>query len=464
MTIIFVDISKLRAMLAKLHARLGDFWWYSLMLFCACRAADLLNAFVGLWLVPKYVDPSELGAVQPLTQFANFLAIPVAAFANTFRNELTRLSIGKEFGKLKTLMRGVFAATAVFLFLAIIVARFLLPAFLERIRIVEGSLGLVIIAASFVGAVAPIYSNALQALKKFKAQSLLSIVGAPVRLIAMLIAMPFRAITGYFVGQASVPVFNIAASVLSLRKELSVPAEPYWTRETVKKFSSYFAIFLSSGLVCGIYALVETMVLRQRLPDLDSAGFYMASRFSEISCFLSTTLTFTIFPIAAEMTARGECVRPLILKAWAATIGFSALVAFPFFIVGEPLLSILPHGELYACYWWVVPWQIAISTLVALNGIFITTEISAFRFGFLKWMIPFDIAYPTVMLIVTGHNYFTGIIPSSWSIFLDTHNIKSLDTMMWWMTTIMTLKIIVCSAIIIRMPKHWQPPTNQNTH
>ena len=57
-------------MLAKLHARLGDFWWYSLMLFCACRAADLLNAFVGLWLVPKYVDPSELGAVQPLTMFA----------------------------------------------------------------------------------------------------------------------------------------------------------------------------------------------------------------------------------------------------------------------------------------------------------------------------------------------------------------------------------------------------------
>ena len=23
-----------------LHAKLGDFWWYSLMLFCAMRAAD----------------------------------------------------------------------------------------------------------------------------------------------------------------------------------------------------------------------------------------------------------------------------------------------------------------------------------------------------------------------------------------------------------------------------------------
>jgi len=27
--------------LTKLHARLGDFWWYSLMLFFACRAADV---------------------------------------------------------------------------------------------------------------------------------------------------------------------------------------------------------------------------------------------------------------------------------------------------------------------------------------------------------------------------------------------------------------------------------------
>jgi hypothetical protein len=119
----------------KLHAKLGDFWWYSLMLFCACRAADVLNAFVGLWLVPKYVGPGELGAVMPLTNFANFLAIPVAAFANTFRNELTRLSIGREFGKLKSLMRGVFVATAVFLFIALVTAHFLLPAFLERIRI-----------------------------------------------------------------------------------------------------------------------------------------------------------------------------------------------------------------------------------------------------------------------------------------------------------------------------------------
>ena len=100
------------------------------MLFCAMRAADCLNVFVGLWLVPKYVEPSELGAVMPLTQLANFFAIPIAVFASTFRNELTTLAINRKFGQMKTLMRGVFTATAIFLFLAIVICRLVLPAYI----------------------------------------------------------------------------------------------------------------------------------------------------------------------------------------------------------------------------------------------------------------------------------------------------------------------------------------------
>ena len=91
------------------------------MIFCAWRAADFMNAIVGLWLVPKYINPVELGAVMPLTQFASFLVIPIAAFANTFRNEISRLSINREFGKLKTLMRGVFVGTVIFLLIVVII-------------------------------------------------------------------------------------------------------------------------------------------------------------------------------------------------------------------------------------------------------------------------------------------------------------------------------------------------------
>lgn len=414
------------------------------MLFCACRAADLLNAFVGLWLVPKYVDPSELGAVLPLTQFANLLAMPIVAFANTFRNELARLSICREFGKLKSLMRGVFVVTAVVLFLAIIIARVTLPMFLNRIRIVEGSLGLIIIATAFVGAVAPIYSNAVQVLQKFKAQSLISIVGAPIRLLAMLVTMPFRAISGYFIGQAAVPMFSIAASVVALRKELSVPAVPYWSRDTIQKFAKILTLFVIGGIVNSVDNLVESTVLRQRLPDLDSAGYYMATRFSDISNFLYSTLTFTIFPFTAALAAKGKDMRPMILKASAATIVFSTLIAIPFVFFGKHILAILPHGEQYMAYGWAIPWQIGISTLAALVGLYVTAEVSANRFSFLIWTGSIDLIYPALLLLVTGHGYLVGIIPASWTAFLTEHNIKSLDAMLWWMTGFYSIKTIGC--------------------
>ena len=447
----------MRVFLEKLHTRLGDFWWYSLMLFCACRAADLLNAFVGLWLVPKYVDPTELGAVMPLTQFANFLAIPVAAFANTFRNELTRLSINKEFGKLKTLMRGVFVATAIFLFLAIVVARFLLPAFLERIRIVEGSLGLVIIAASFVGAVAPIYTNALQALKKFKAQSILSIVGAPVRLIAMLIAMPFRAITGYFVGQAATPAFSIAASVVALRKELSVKAEPYWRKETVKKFSGLFAIFLLMAGSSGFYGLVESTIIRQRLPDLDSAGYYMATRFSEIATYLYGAMIFAFFPFAADLAKNRKEHAKLIFKSTGVNIAFCSAIALLFCFISKPILSFLPNGDHYSAYWWAIPWLIAIIGTASLHDFYTTAEIAAGRFGFLKWTLPLNLVYPVVLLLVTGHGYLSGLIPESWTSFLTAHNVYSLETMLWWMTAINAIRAVFC-IVAMSIPHNSKSP------
>jgi len=432
----------MKQILERLHARMGDFWWYSLMLFCACRAADCLNVFVGLWLVPKYIGQSELGAVTPLANFANFLALPAAAFANTFRNELTRLSVSREFGRLRTLMRGVFVATAVFLLAAIVVSRFLLPVFLERIRIVEGSLGLVIIAASFVSAVAPVYTNALQTLKKFREQSLINVVGAPVRLIAMLVAMPFRALSGYFVGQTASPAFSIAASVFSLRRELSVPPAPYWTRAVARRFATLFALFTVSGIGSGFCGLVEAMVLRQRLPDIDSAGHYMASRFAEIATFMYAALSYTIFPFAAELAKNGKSRMRLILKSSGANIAFCAALAVFFALLGKPILSILPGGDQYAAYWWAIPWLIAISAITSLYWLYSSAEIAAEHFGFMKWALPLEFAYPAALLLVTGHGYFDGIVPASWTQFLNAHNVKSLDTMLWWMTASATVRAV----------------------
>ena len=443
----------MKALLNRLHAKLGDFWWYSLMLFCAMRAADCLNVFVGLWLVPKYVGPSELGAVMPLTQFANFLAIPIAVFASTFRNELTSLAVKGKFGQLKTLMRGVFIATAIFLFLAIVICRFVLPAYLERIRVAEGSLGIVILISSFFGTVSPIYSNALQSLKKFKANSLISLIGAPVRLLTMIVTMPLRALTGYFVGQTAPSAFGIVGSVIALRKELSVPAEPYWNREIVRRFGHLILIFGIGAVAGGISSLVETTILRQRLPEMDSAAYYMVTRFSDIASFLASSLGFTLFPFSAELAAKGKDTRPLIVKASLAVFVTNAALAAFFWIFGERIISFLPHGREYAAFWWAIPWIIAITSINLFTSFYSTGEVAAFRFGYLKWMIPLTLAYPASLLFVTGYGYFTSYLPASWTNFLAAHNIVSLSAVLWWMTGIAVLKALCCALAMLRQKK-----------
>ena len=439
--------------LERIHAKLGDFWWYSLMLFCAMRAADCLNVFVGLWLVPKYVPPEELGAVMPLTSLANFFAIPIAVFASTFRNELTALAIDRKFGQMKTLMRGVFIATVVFLFLAIVICRFVLPAYLERIRVAEGSLAIVILISSFFATISPIYSNALQSLKKFKANSLVSLIGAPVRLLTMLVMMPFRALTGYFVGQTAPSAFSIVGSVIALRKELSVPAEPYWNHEIVRRFGRLFLIFGVSAVAGGITSLVESTVLRQRLPELDSAAYYMVTRFSDIAGFLATALVFTLFPYTAELAAKGKDTRPLIVKASLAVFVTNAALAAFFWLFGERIIALLPHGSEYAAFWWAIPWLIAIATINLSINFYWTAEVSAFRFKFMLWWLPLNFLYAAALLLVTGYGYFTAYLPPFWANFLASHNITSLSAILWWMAGLAILKAIGCVLAMLRQKK-----------
>lgn len=369
------------------------------MIFAAQRAADVLNVFVGLYLVPKYVDPAELGAVVPLTQFAAFLAAPAAVFATTFRQELTSLALSGAFGRLKTLLRSVFLATAVFFVLAIVISRFVLPLFLTKIRIVEGSLGFMILVASFIATVAPVYSNALQSLKKFPAISLIGILGAPVRLVTMILAMPFRAITGYFTGQAATPLFTIVSSVLALRRELAVKAEPYWTRPIVVRFARLFAIFGLSAIVVSLTSLVEATVLRERLPAADSAAYYLITRFSEFSTILAGTLMLTVYPYAAEISAGGRDVKPIVLKCMGASALFGGALALLFLPLGGCVLSLIPNAAPYVASAWAIPTMIVVMTLSQCSSFYTTAEIAAGRFRFMWWTLPLHALYAVILLL-----------------------------------------------------------------
>ena len=106
----------MRKLLDRLHSKLGDLWWYSLMIFVACRSGDVIQAFIGLWLVPKYVGTEELGAVLPLQQLSGLFAVPLAILATVFAKYVNTYATRGEYGKVKSFIRDVLlAACGVFL-------------------------------------------------------------------------------------------------------------------------------------------------------------------------------------------------------------------------------------------------------------------------------------------------------------------------------------------------------------
>lgn len=394
--------------LQRLFKGESGFWWNTLMVFCACRATDLINLFIGVWMVPHYILPDELGAVLPLATMAQVVAVPATAFTLIFMREVNLLAGRKEFGKLKTLLRGVFSVTALLLLVTILLVRLAMPLFMRKLRLEEGSLGLIIISSALITGVAPIYANTMQALKRFRALSLASLLGAVMRLVVMVVLVPFRALSGYLCAQNAPPLVNIGFAILSLRKELAVRAAEYWQRDVVRRLTFAFLAVLGCQLAGGWQILIEQTFIRERLCSMDSAAYYMITRFSEIAGYIACTFTVVMFPYTAEAAAAGRSTLPIFLRASAVTCLGGVFIALAFELCGARLIAILPHGADYATYVWSAKWFIIYAVFNSIALFHFNTEVSAARYRFVIWWIPFHLLCAGALLFFADR--FTSLI------------------------------------------------------
>ena len=190
--------------------------------------------------------------------------------------------------------------------------------------------------------------------------------------------------------------------------------------------------------------LVDATIIRQRLPEVESSAYYMVTRFSEITCFINGTLLAVMFPYTSELAEKGKSTKPLVVKAAIATLVFGAILAAAFAFGGEKLLSLLPNGREYSQFAWAIPCMVMMTTMLAMLSYHTNTEVSAGRFGFLKWWVPFHVVCPVFLLLITGHKYFIGIIPYQWTEFLNTYNFTSLQSLVAWL--LLTALVKLCIA------------------
>ena len=406
-----------------IHAKLGDLWWFTLLLFAAQRFGDAINMFVGLWLVPRYVPQAEIGAVLPLAQVVSVLGLPLGILAIPFMKFLDIYNSRGEAGKVKSLLRDVFIGTGILSLVVLLLAGLVLPFFFERMRVATGMLGVLVVLGSVLTAVATIFGNAVQGLKMYSTTVWFNLLGAPMRLVTMAVAMPFRALSGYFAGQCAAPAVSVGGSLWALRKRFgsTVKAKPYWRED--RKAILYYTIPIAIWTIVGtLTSALEALVIRHRLTDFESAGYYMITRFTDIASYLGGTFIIFLFPMVAGLSAMNSRSRRVLVHSLYGTIVGGLLVGVLLHIGGRSLLGLNalwnPFQPLAG-----MMFPICVLNVLMLSGsCFATYEMAQGRFGFFRYAVPLILFKSLFLYAVTGIGFFEGVLPGEWVDFVRTLN------------------------------------------
>jgi O-antigen/teichoic acid export membrane protein len=415
---------------------LKNFIKHAFVLFLALRAGDLVSITAGMWFVPRYVSPEDIGAVLPITSFATFLSLPIFALAMTVMKESACLSSNGERGKIKSLLKGTFLTTAAILVSTLAATALSMPIFLNKMRIDDSLAGFLVVASAFLGCCAPVWTDALQSLKRFTALAVIEVTGSVFRFATMVLIMPLKALAGFFAAQASLPAFRIVAGAFALRRDLAVPAEPYWNHASIQRLTQSFLAILAYQGVPLFVSMMEQSLLRSSLPAADSAGYYMITRFSDFLFYLTFPLLLVMFPYTATAAQRGESTAPYVVKCSAATMIAASAMAAVYTLFGTELLALMPNGDNYPTYARYMPYLTLITALTSCQTFFTNAEVSAGRFGFMKWFVPLHCAYAAALY--TGMKYGTA---------------DSLGRYIAWFAAIAIMRFIFSAIHLGRMAK-----------
>ena len=386
-------------MIRALRTRLGPVWGAALMLFLAQRFGDAINAFIGIWLVPRYIPQEELGAVLPLGQVAAFVAMPLSLLLTPYAKLLNVHAERGEPGKVKAMFRDASLLALAILLLTLAATPFFFPLVFRHFGIQNGNLALAIVLSAMLGTLSPVFTEALRALGRFGVVSAVSAAAAPLRLAVMWIALPFRGLTGYFVGQSAGPLLMSGAALFDfLRRHRAVRCAPY-LREDRRVFLAFAVPLAISALAGNLRGMAEMMPMAL-VPKIEAAAYYQLTRFTEIASYLGLSLVFVLFPVVSARHERGEDTRRLLLRTMGGSLllGLSCTAALA--LCGRTLFEEVGFLRPYAGQTGFLLPLGAIASIRVASACFTTHEMACSRFRFLRYTVPISLAEAAVLAIL----------------------------------------------------------------
>jgi hypothetical protein len=144
------------------------------------------------------------------------------------------------------------------------------------------------------------------------------------------------------------------------------------------------------------------MVIRQRLPTVDSAGYYYAVMLGNIPGYFTGAMLPFLWPILSDRFERGQKTEGLLMQSMlfnlvlgACFVGLFALIMPWFFTLPGPWH---PYG-IYAGF----VWQAAlIGTLKTAQTFYTAHEMACRRFTYMRYLVPMLLLESAVLVLLPG--------------------------------------------------------------
>ncbi len=411
----------MRHLVQSLRARLGELWWYTLLGFIVSRVGDAVNLYIGIYIVPKVLPADQLGAVMPLMSVGAFVGLPIAILLLPVGKFLSVFAARREYGKVKALL---FDSIYVNLVFAVVVLGWLAYAgggILERMHVTDRRILIPVAYFAVLSCLEPIISAAQRALKCFRSMLVAGLGGPYVRLAGMLLLLaPFGAF-GYLSAQMAMSLWGVGCALVALHLYLRKCGGRESYRADVRDMVAYSLPLLAMTFAARVQGPVESFVIRHRLPEEVSAGYYFSTMFGAIPGYFTGALVAFFWPIVSEKFEKGESTRKVLMQSmlFNLVVGGLALLAIALVV---PYVFRLPGPwqgyEEYSRY----VWQAGLITLLkSVQAIYMSHESACRRFVYVKYMVPLMLLEAAVLYGLPAWSQAAPYVPRSvWS-FVDAH-------------------------------------------
>ncbi len=449
-------ISGLKSIKRRVKERLGPLWWYAAVMFGVQRLGDLINIYIGLWLVPHWIPASQLGALLPLGQIGALLSLPLAVVLTPFLKFVNVFAARGEMGKVKALIQDVLAIVAVSSVGVAIYTYLVCPLVFDRLRVGGGGLGWLLCGLAITSALAPVLANALQSLRNFRVIAASGLIPPPIRLAALWLLLPTLGLVGFFSVQLLVVVVSIGIAAWGLRNVLSPSIKRESYHGHLREIGRFTLPILILTMASSIRSTCETVVIRHALPDMESAAYYLVSRFAEIPNSFWGAISMVFFPLISERHEQGIGSNRLLRHAMMFTLAAGGVMGVALTWGADWLLGLQASWRVYRSYDWLMGVLVIRTVLFQAATCFFTYEMACRRFRFVPFIVVLECGSAGLLYGLTHVGFFRPYLPPSWRNALSSIQACRLDFVVTFMLVVSCLYFLVAMLDML-VPKKNDP-------